>query len=239
MIGKARGFFKYLHEHLASEFSGLGVLVGGVVGSQQDIAVRQFVFCAVGKDILRFAFEHTPTLQIVQIGIKANFSQRDYDLQFLQAFNFAIQIRRAVGQLLRQGLVVGRCAAGGGGDEQVVELEPVVPVGGRGLIGEAGFVEHRVHEVAGSVAGEGTASTVGTVGSGGEAENEDTGIGIAKGGDGLAPVVVVAVGAALLAGDLLAVGDEARALGAGDDFAVEDGEPGRGVVSRLGPLVGS
>jgi len=43
------------------------------------------------------------------------------------------------------------------------------------------------------------------VGAGSESENEDAGMGIAEAGNGLAPVLAVAVGAALLAGDLLAV----------------------------------
>jgi hypothetical protein len=67
------------------------------------------------------------------------------------------------------------------------------------------------------------------VSAGGEAEDEDTGLGIAKAGDGLAPVVPIEVGAALNGGDLGAVVAEARAAAAGDDFGIEDlqqeGEP--------------
>ncbi len=49
----------------------------------------------------------------------------------------------------------------------------------------------------------------------------------AEAGDGLAPVFPVEVGAALLAGDEFAVGDQAWAECAGDDFSVELDEPGR------------
>jgi hypothetical protein len=76
---------------------------------------------------------------------------------------------------------------------------------------------------------------------GGWSDDEHARLGIAEVGDGLAPVLSVTVGAALLARDLFAVGDEARAAGAGHDFVVQDGEPMRrvSVHSFNGPLLAS
>jgi hypothetical protein len=45
------------------------------------------------------------------------------------------------------------------------------------------------------------------VGAGSESEHQDAGMGIAEAGNGLAPVLTVAVSAALLAGNALAIFD--------------------------------
>ena len=47
---------------------------------------------------------------------------------------------------------------------------------------------------------------------------------VAEAGDGLRPIVPIAVGAALETADFGSIGDQARAFDAGDDFALEDGE---------------
>src|SRR5260221_12415415 len=98
-------------------------------------------------------------------------------------------MRGAVGELVRERFVVGWGAADGGGDVQFFQLQAVVAIGGGRLGGESGFVEGRVHEFSGGVAGEGAAGTVGAVGSGSEAEDDDARLGISEAGDGLAPVV--------------------------------------------------
>jgi len=78
-------------------------------------------------------------------------------------------------------------------------------------------VEDGIHEVAGAVAGERAAGAVGSVGSGSEADDEDSGTGVAEAGDGASPVGLVLVGAAFGFADTLAVGAEAGAAFAGDD----------------------
>ena len=78
----------------------------------------------------------------------------------------------------------------------MVEFQTVVGGDGAGFGGESEVVEDRVHEVAGAVAGEGTAGAVGAVRSGGEAEDQDAGARIAEAGDGSSPVGLVDKGAA-------------------------------------------
>jgi hypothetical protein len=63
------------------------------------------------------------------------------------------------------------------------------------------------------------------VGAGSESENEDAGMGIAEAGNGFAPVLALAVGAALIAGDALTICDQTRTARAGDDFGVQNLEP--------------
>ena len=89
------------------------------------------------------------------------------------------------------------------------------------MVGEAGIVEGLVEEIAGAVASEDAAGAVGAVCTGGEADDDEAGFGIAERGDGAAPVDFVAVGAALGLGDGLAVFAEAGALVAVDDLFLE------------------
>jgi hypothetical protein len=70
---------------------------------------------------------------------------------------------------------------------------------------------------------------------GGEAENQQLRVRVAEAGDGLAPVVPVAVGEALFGGDGFAILDQARAFAAPDDLAVELVELAR---AGQGSLVG-
>ena len=88
--------------------------------------------------------------------------------------------------------------------------------------GEAGFVEDGKEEVAGAVPSEGTASAVGAVRAGGEAESEHACMRIAEGGNGFAPIFPIGISAAANAGHLLAVLAQARTEAAGDDLFVEE-----------------
>jgi len=63
-------------------------------------------------------------------------------------------------------------------------------------------------------------------GAGSKSEHEHASMRIAEAGNGLAPIFVVAVGAALLARDALSIFHEARTARAGDDFAIQNLEPG-------------
>lgn len=130
-----------------------------------------------------------------------------------------------MGQFLRQRLVIRGRTAGGGRNVKVGEHQAIVKVGSRGLIGEPGFVQYRIHEVSGGISRKGAAGAVGAMGAGSEAENQHAGIGIAEPGHRFPPVVPIAVGAAFFLGDLLSIGHQARATRAGNDFGVEDGQP--------------
>jgi hypothetical protein len=78
-------------------------------------------------------------------------------------------------------------------------------------------MQHRVHKVAGAVAGEWTTGAVGSVGARCEAENKDAGSRIAEAGNGTRPVGLVEVGTAFGLSDALTVFAETRAKAAGDD----------------------
>ena len=61
---------------------------------------------------------------------------------------------------------------------------------------------------------------------GSEAHDKDARVRVAESRHRLAPVFPFAIGAALLARDLLAIGNEPRTARAADHFAIEDCKPG-------------
>src|SRR5277367_2536104 len=97
--------------------------------------------------------QQSAALHVVQIRVETDLPQGDYNPYVFESRNFAIEKSRALGQFLRQRLVVGRSAADRRGDVEIGQPEPVVAVVGGGLIGESRFVQHGIHELAGRVSG--------------------------------------------------------------------------------------
>src|SRR5437868_7617953 len=159
---------------------------------------------------------------MIEVAVEGNFAQHEHDLQLLQSFHLAIKKRRAVSELLSGRLVVRRSATSNGGDVDIAQLQAIAAVSGRGLRGKAHFVQDGIHEVAGAIPGEWTAGAVGAVGAGSKSEDQHSRFRITEAGHWLSPVLPVHIGAALLPSDLLAVRDQARAAGAGNDLLVED-----------------
>jgi len=120
-----------------------------------------------------------------------------------------------------EGLVVGRGALDRGGDVAAAEGEAVVAGHRDRLVGEAGAVETGEQPVAGAVAGEDPAGAVAAVGRRGQTEDEQAGRRVAEAGHRPAPVLLVAEGGPLLAGHLLAPGDQARTSPALHQLPVE------------------
>lgn len=219
------GLGKDVVEHFAGEAAGGGVLLAGMVGAKEprrrggmEDTVAE-VETAEGGD--------------ARIHIEGEAAKNDNTAKVFEQGEFAFEKGLTGADLLREGLVVRRGAADGGGDPGVVEGEAVVAVGRGGLVGEAGFVEGAEEEVAGAVAGEDAAGAVGAMGAGGEAEDEEAGGGVAKAGDGAAPVRFRLVGAALDLRDVLAVIAQAGTEVAGSDVAGESGEGGTGHLYRV------
>jgi len=94
-------------------------------------------------------------------------------------------------------------------------------------------MEGAVEELAGFVAREHAAGTIRSVGSGSQAEDQDTGLRIAEGRHGLAPIFVVEIGSALHLGDVAAMVAEAGAESAGDDFTLKNREFVHNDISTL------
>jgi hypothetical protein len=165
--------------------------------------------------------------------VPGDLAEADDDADAGQCVNLGGEMDRAVANLLRRGLVSGRCAADYRCYPTVAKREAVVAGDGAGLIGKAEFMEDWVHEVAGAIAGEWSAGAVGAVGAGGEAEDEDAGAGVTKAGDRARPVFVILVSAATGLTDMGAVLAQPGAKLAGDD-RVADAVQTRRVSWKLG-----
>src|SRR5579863_44200 len=167
------------------------------------------------------AGELAASFQVIEIGVKANPAQRDYDFHVLQTLHFTIQIGSAVRQLLWKRLVVGRSTANRGRDVNIFQLQPVITISRIGLVGKSGFKQHGIHEFAGRISGKRTAGAIGAVRSGSEAKNKHPRGGVAEAGYGLSPVFAIAICATLLASNPLAIFHQARTAGAGYDLGIE------------------
>src|SRR6266511_2127282 len=159
--------------------------------------------------------------EVAQRGVPGVVAEGDHHADRVQERQLPLQPRRAVGPLLGERLVVGRRALDRRGDVAVPQLQPVVAGDRGGLVGEAGAPQRGEQPVAGAVAGKDAAGAVAAVGGGRQAEDEQARGGVAEAGHRPAPVVPVPEGGALLPGDLLAPGDQARAPAALDQLPVE------------------
>ena len=204
-------------EHGAVEASGVCVAQRWVIGSEQVQAVGQEIVSAVGEAILGFASDDASLEEEGEIAVEGDLSEADDDADAWEGLDFIGKMSAAVANLLRLGLVARRGAADDGGDPGVAYLEAVVAGDCAGFAGEAEFVEDGIHEVAGAVAGKGTAGAVGSVGSGSKAEDKDAGAGVAEARYGASPVGLVLVGAAPGFADAAAVVAQAGATLAGGD----------------------
>ena len=71
-----------------------------MVGRQQNLPIRHLVFGAVLKKVELFAGNLTSALEVIEISIEADFSQRHDDSQILETIHFAIEIRRTIREFL-------------------------------------------------------------------------------------------------------------------------------------------
>src|SRR5581483_1546214 len=121
--------------------------------------------------------------------------------------------------------VIRRSTGGRGRDVGIDELQAVATMGCVRLVGKAGLVQDRIHEVARRIAGKRSSRPIRTVGSRGKAHYQDSRLRIAKAGHGLAPVVPIQVSAPFFARNFLAVFNQPRTTSTGNDFAIEDPQP--------------
>ena len=180
-------------------------------------AIGEKILGAVGEAVFGFVRDDVCVQQEGEIAVEGDLSEADDDSDTRQRLDFSGKMGAAVANLLGEGLVAGRGAANDGGDPGVAELQAIFAGDGAGFGGEAKLVEDGIHEVAGAVAGEGTAGAVGSVSARGEAQDENASAGIAKSGYGAGPVGLVDVGATFGFAYAAAVVAETGAAFTGDD----------------------
>ena len=191
------------------------------IGSYRDLG-------AMRKPVRRAGLDFSLLLEEVDVSIPCDAAEGQNSSR-LKDREFAFEVGATIQDFGRQGLVFGWRATDSRGDVAIPELEAVPAADRGGLVRETGLVESLVEKIARAVAGENSSGAVASVSGGGEAQDEQLRAGIAESGDAASPIVPVAVGAALFAGNPLAVGDKTRALAAGGDFVRNDLQCGAGV----------
>lgn len=106
-------------------------------------------------------------------------------------------------------------------DEAVDQFEPIVYRDGGWLSSESRCMEGPVEKLTGAVSCEHSTRAIRTMSAGREADDEDSGIDLAKGWNWLAPVLPVLVRLALCRCYSCTVIPQPGALGAGDDFRLK------------------
>jgi hypothetical protein len=156
--------------------------------------------------------------KVCEITVKGDLPQADNDADAWQSLDLGSKMTGAVADLRGERLVARRGAAYYRGDPSMAKPQTIVAADGVRFGGKTKVVQDGIHEVAGSVAGEGATGAVGTVCTGSEAKDEDAGTVIAKARDGTGPVGVFEVSAAFGLADSAAVVAQAGAA-----FAFCDG----------------
>src|SRR6185369_9048909 len=131
-----------------------------MVRRQQDLTVWHREARAVLERIRSLARKHASALKVVKVGFESDPAQRHNHPDLLEAVHLAVEIRRAVGQLLRKRLVIGWGTADRGGDVEIPQLKAILAIGSVGLIREPRLIQNWIHEFAGGVTGERASGTV-------------------------------------------------------------------------------
>lgn len=189
-----------------------------MIAAQQGDLVGQRVFGTMSEDISRAPFDDTFIEQVRQVAVPGDLPETDNDADFGQSCDLGREMGRAVANLLWHGLIAGRSAANNRANPDLTQLEAIVAADGRRFVGEPKFVEDRIHEVAGPIAGKRPSSPVRSVGSWRKAEDEDASVRVAEAGHRLCPVFLVTIRFAPGFAYASDIGDKA-----GTEGAIRDG----------------
>src|SRR5437764_10686925 len=169
-----------------------------MVAGHQNFSIWKHVFGAVGKQEFGLALHNPSPYQISQVCVEPDSAEGHHYFYLFQAGKLAIEEWSAVGQFLGKRLVGWWCTTTGRSDVGVQQLQTVINPPAIRLIGKPCPVENWIHEVAGRVSGEWPTGTVGAMRSRRQAKDQYACIVISEARNRLAPVLPVAVGAALL-----------------------------------------
>ena len=173
----------------------------------------------VAKGKRRETGDVAPIFQRLQISAQGDAAQYQNSSR-PQHFQFANEIGLTIVKLGGKRLIGGRSTAGGGRDVCVVQYEAVTAIKRRGLIGESCRVHCPVQEISGTIAGEHSSGSIGTVSRRRKAEYQQASSRVSEAGHRFAPILPIEECAAFFAGHCFAIAHQARAFPAGDNFFV-------------------
>jgi hypothetical protein len=182
-----------------------------MVGSEQVQPIGQAILSPMGKLVVRSPADDAAKEQVGKIAIPGDLSKGNDDPKARQGCDLIRKVSGAVTEFAGKRFVTGRGTAYDGGDPCMAEFETVVAVDGLGFGGEPKFVQHGVHECAGAIASEGAPSAIGSMSSGGEADDQDASLDVAETWNRATPIKVILVGSAACFGDAGTVGAETGA----------------------------
>ena len=96
-IGQSSRLLEYVEKHGFGQLPGLRVLIRGVVGGEQDLAIGQRIFRAVPEYVSGFAGQPAAAHK-VQVSIEADLPQSDHHFNRRRPLDLAIEKGRAVGK---------------------------------------------------------------------------------------------------------------------------------------------
>ena len=196
---------KDLTKHCSIQPPCICIAQGRMIAGQQMGSVRERIVCSMNKSELRFAGDDAALQQIRQVAVKCDPAETNDHTNSPKRFNLLSKMIGTTADLHRSGLVPGRSAAHDRGNPRVTKLQAVIARGPLGLIGKTNIVQHRVHEVSRSVAGERAASSIRSVSPGSQPKNQNTGTRIAKSRNRPRPINLVLISATLGFGNVLAI----------------------------------
>ena len=104
----------------------------------------------------------------------------------------------------------------------MAELQTIVDRDGTSFVGKAELMQDRIHEVAGAIAGEDAAGSIGAMGSRSKPKDENAGAWVTESRHRPGPVGLVQEGTAANLPDPFTVGSQPRATLAGDDVVTNE-----------------
>jgi hypothetical protein len=153
--------------------------------------------------------------------VESDFAEGETAAEVWHCVHCSREMDRAIGDFAWGGLVVGRGAMGDRRDGGVYQLQTIAGGDAGRLIGESLCMHGGKEEIAGTVARKHSAGAVGPVSRGGEADDEQPGLGRSEVGNGFAPLDLVAERGAFFLGDRPAIFPQPRAALALDDRLLE------------------
>src|SRR5581483_8073957 len=225
VVEKRQGAPENSLKHFKRQLPGGCVLLAGMVRADQQRQARaRGVRPIVAKTEGGATGNRAAVFENCKISVEGDAAQRDYYAHCSEGVDLGFEIWTTVAQFHARRFVVRRRTTRGGADEDAIQSQAVIRVYALRLRGEADGVERAIEKISGAVAGEHAAGAISPMRRGSEPDDENLGLWIAKRGHRLAPVFLIAKGAALFAGDQLAINHQPRAARAGDDTLLDDAQ---------------
>lgn len=176
---------------------------------------------AVSEWKIAKAVDCAALFQDAQVRVESDFPQRDDNLNVGEQFQFTLEEWTAVAQFVGCWAIAGWRTVRGGGDPGVVKLKAVLCMAAFRLRSEPGAIQRAVQKVTGTISGEHTSSSIGTMSAGRQTEDQQPGRDIAERRHRFPPVIPVKISAPPRNRDTAAVGNQAWTPLAGHDLPIE------------------